>query len=79
MIERVAPVGDLVDGEPGEIEVEPQQLANRRFVLDDERPAVRRLCGHGAIVGGGSRTAGATPAPLAGAQPHGGPRAFHTL
>ena len=77
-IERLAPVGDLVDGEPGEIEVEAQQLANRRFVLDDERAAARRACGHGTIVGG--RSSGPRDASAACQRAvRRGPRALHTL
>ena len=54
-LERPAAVVFIVDREAGQVEVEAQQLANRRFVFDDERPLACRL-GHAVILGRSTRS-----------------------
>ena len=40
-LERLPAVGDLLDVEPGERQVETQQFADRRLVFDDQNAAAR--------------------------------------
>ena len=38
-LERERAIGDLVDDEAGQAEMQPEQLADRSFIFDDKRAA----------------------------------------